>query len=161
MINTREEIERRLSAIEGLSVSAVHHAAGTLTMQFGTLKPVANFKGAIRYVGEWSLHVQCVWKIEQAGSAVATQDDLFGPDETAHREAQRIDDLLVKQGRAVVKSVSGSEEGGAEILLSGGLRLVITPNSAPDEEDWRFFDPTSNAKHFVIEGGKVDPWSLS
>ncbi|MGF6916243.1 hypothetical protein [Paraburkholderia sp. 40] len=161
MINTRDEIERRLSAVEGLPISAVHHAAGTLTMQFGSLRPVANFKGAIRHVGEWSLHVQCNWKIEQAGSAIATQDDLFGPDEKAHRSAQRIDDLLVKQGPAIVTAVSGSEEGGADILLSGGLRLVISPNSAPDEEDWRFFDPTSDAKHFIIEGGKVDPWSLS
>lgn len=161
LINTREEIERRLSAIERLPVGAVHHAAGTLTMQFGSLRPVSGFKGAIRYVGQWSLHVQCDWILDRAGNAIATQADLFGPDENAHRSAQRIDDLLVAHGPAIVESVSGSNEGGAIILLSGGLRLVITPNSVPNEEDWRFFDPTSDAKHFVIEGGKIDPWSLS
>lgn len=53
-------------------------------MQFGSIRPVTGFKGAIRCVGQRSLHVQCDWILEQAGSAVATQADLFEPDEKAH-----------------------------------------------------------------------------
>ncbi|NIF55515.1 hypothetical protein F3J19_26060 [Burkholderia sp. Ax-1724] len=42
-----------------------------------------------------------------------------------------------------------------------GYRLVVIRDGVEDEEDWRFFDPASDAKHLVIEDGKVDPWSLS
>lgn len=157
MIDTREEIERHLSVLDGLKVSAVHHAADMLTVQFGTLQAVTNLRGAVKYVGEWALHVQCSWRIERAGSIVATQDDLVGPDEKAHRTAERLDELLAGQGPIAVTGVSGSETGGVCILLSKNLRLVIEPDGTAGDEDWRFFGPTSDAKHFVIEGGKVAP----
>lgn len=157
MLNTREEIERHLSVLDGLDVSAVHHAANMLTVQFGPLKVVTNLRGAAKYVGEWALHVQCNWRIERAGVIVATQDDLSGADEKAHRAAERLDELLAKQGPTAVTGLSASELGGVCISLPRNLRLVIQPDGAVGEEDWRFFEPDSDAKHFVIEGGKVAP----
>jgi len=98
MIDTRKEIERHLSALRGLNVSGISHAANMLTMQFGSLRQVTNFKGAVKQVGEWALHIQCNWQIERTGEIIATQNALSGTDEEAHRAAEQLDELLVKHG---------------------------------------------------------------
>ncbi|WP_413187456.1 hypothetical protein [Paraburkholderia sacchari] len=79
MIDTRKEIERRLSVLDGLELSRVHHAADMLTLSFGPLRQVKNFKGMVKAVGQWALHVQCSWELEQEGSPVAAREDLCGP----------------------------------------------------------------------------------
>jgi hypothetical protein len=53
------------------------------------------------------------------------------------------------------------DSGDACISLARGIRLVICADAIPGEEDWRLFPSNSDAKHFVIEGGEVDPSSLS
>jgi hypothetical protein len=158
VIDTKTEIERHLSALVNLHVSAVSHAADMLTLHFGPQKQYTTRRGTVLGGGAWALHVQCDWQIVRLGDIVATQNDLS---EAAHRAVQKIHDLLVASGPARVESVVVSELGGATISMSNDLRLVITPTSVPGDEDWRLFKPDSDAKHFVIEGGKVDPWSLS
>ena len=157
MADIKELIARHLAVLVGLDVSGVNHAADMLTMQFGPLQQVTTLRGTLKQVGAWALHVQCNWQIEQAGAIVATQDDLSGSDDKAQGAAQCLDELLVKHGPTTVESVLGSDSGGVSIGMSTGLRIVITPNGAADEEDWRFFAPGVDAVHFVIEGGRIDP----
>ena len=95
------------------------------------------------------------------GAIVATQDDLCGRDEKARRATQRLEESLVRSSVTSVESVEGSESGTLCIAMSAGLRIVITPDGVPDNEDWRFFAPGVDANHFVIEGGVVDPCSLT
>jgi hypothetical protein len=156
MADIKELIARRLAVLVGLDVSGVNHAANMLTLQFGPLQQVTTLKGALKKVGAWALHVQCSWQIQRAGSIVATQDDLSGPDDEAHRAAERLDELLVNHGSKTVESVLGSDSGGVSIALSKRLLIIITPNGVEDEEDWRFFAPGVDAEHFVIEGGRID-----
>lgn len=161
MIDTRNEIERRLSVLRGVDLSGVNHAADMLTVGFGPLRQVKNFKGVVKYVGEWALHVQCVWRLERAGDIVATRDDLCGPDEKAHATASRLREMLIEHGPVVVEHLAANEAGGVVLTLSGDLYLVIVPDGIEGDEDWRFFANSSEARHFVIEGGKVHPWSQS
>jgi hypothetical protein len=161
VIDTKGEISGRLSELVGLDVSAVSHAADMLTLHFGPQRQYTTRRGTVLEGGAWALHIQCMWRIERGGDLVATQDDLCGPDEKAHLLAQRLDELFVKHGPTVVESASGDDEGGAVISLCRELRIFIIPDGGADDEDWRFFEPGSDAKHFVIEGGKVDPYSLS
>jgi hypothetical protein len=161
MTDTKELIDTRLSVLVGLDVSGVHHAADMLTLQFGPLRETVNRKGTLKRVGEWALHVQCHWKVERLGAIVATQDDLCGRDEKARRATQRLEESLVRSSVTSVESVEGSESGTLCIAMSAGLRIVITPDGVPDNEDWRFFAPGVDANHFVIEGGVVDPCSLT
>jgi hypothetical protein len=72
-----------------------------------------------------------------------------------------ISTLLVASVPATVEDVQASASGGVSLVMSKGLHIVITPDGIADEEDWRFFSPGSDGKHFVIEGGAVDPYSLS
>ncbi|REG59105.1 hypothetical protein B0G80_1831 [Paraburkholderia sp. BL6669N2] len=161
MLDTRKEIERRLLVLRGLDLSDVNRAANMLTLGFGPLREAKNFKGVLKHVGQWALHVQCAWRLERAGNTVATQQDLCGSDKEACATADRLRELLVQNGPTVVEAVSASEAGGLELALSGGLCLVIVPDRIEGSEDWRFFARGVDAAHFVIEGGKVDPASLA
>lgn len=161
MTDTRELINTRLSVLVGLDVSGINHAADMLTLQFGPLRETTTRRGTIKRVGTWALHVQCTWQIEQTGTVVARHDDLYGPDEKAQLATERFEELLVRSRATTVEHIAGSEAGAVCISMSRGLHLVITPDGAPEDEDWRFFAPGVDANHFVIEGGKVDPHSLS
>ncbi|SMG45138.1 hypothetical protein [Paraburkholderia susongensis] len=155
MIDTQREIERRLSVLRGLKLSGVNHAADMLTMGFGLLRQVTNFKGKVKYVGEWALHVQCTWQLERAGVVVATRDDLCGPDEKAHATANRLQEMLIERGTFIVESLTADETDGVVLTLSGDLRFIVIPDGIEEDEDWRFFAPGVDAAHLVIEGGTV------
>lgn len=161
MVDTRKEIELHLSVLGGLELSGVHHAADMLTLGFGPLREVRNFKGVMKHVGQWAFHVQCAWQLEREGDTVASREDLRGPDEKAHDAAKRLHETLVKQGPITVESISADDTGGVVISFSQRYRLVVVPDGIENDEDWRFFAPSVDAAHFVIEGGKVVPKSLT
>jgi hypothetical protein len=160
MIDIRKEVEKRLSVLCGLELSGVNHATDMLTLSFGPLRQVTNFKGVAKSVGAWALHVQCAWRLEEAGHAVATEADLRGPDEKAHASARCLQGILLARGFSAVEAVTAHEAGGLDLLLSHGFLLTVVPDGVAGEEDWRFFVPGSNAEHFVISGGKVDPGGI-
>ena len=155
MVATRKEIERRLLVLNGLDLSGVNHAADMLTLGFGPLKEVKNFKGTVKHVGKWAFHVQCNWRIERAGAPIAAREDFCGSDEKAHDAANRLREILIGQGLTRVESVTASDVAGVVILLSREFSLIVIPDGVEDEEDWRFFAPGVDAAHLVIKGGKV------
>ncbi|CAD6562095.1 hypothetical protein ACFQ3P_37010 [Paraburkholderia sabiae] len=160
MTDTREEISCRLSSIVGLEVSVVSHATDMLTLHFGPIRHYVTRRGTPLDGGAWALHIQCDWQLENAGVVFASRAD-FSSDDAIRRTTNRMRQLLIESGRVIVNGISAGTSGGATIFLSTGARIVLTSDGVADEEDWRFFAPESEAKHFVIEGGKVDPWSLS
>lgn len=161
MTDTKSEITRRLSVLIGLDVSAVSHAADMLTMHFGPQRQYVTPRGTVLEGGTWALHVQCSWRLTRAGVVVATQAVLAGSDDAAHFGSSWLDTLLVKEGAVIVKGISATKSGGLQLAMSNGFCLEVVSDTVPDEEDWRLFELRSDAKHFVIEGGKIDPWSLS
>jgi hypothetical protein len=54
--------------------------------------------------------------------------------------------------RITVEAVDADRFGGASIVLSDGLRLVIFPDASMGEA-WRFFSLADAGEHFVIEDG--------
>jgi hypothetical protein len=160
MIDTKAEITRCLAVLIGLEVSGVNHAANMLTLGFGPLRTVTTPRGTVKQVGAWALHIQCGWRIEHGDDVFATQAHFIGSDDEINHATEEISALLVASVRATVEDVQASASGGVSLVLSKGLHIVITPDGIADEEDWRFFSPGSDGKHFVIEGGAVDP-SLS
>jgi hypothetical protein len=159
--DTKREITRRLSVLVGLDVSAVSHAAEMLTMHFGPQNQYTTRRGTVLEGGAWALHIQCNWRIERAGIVVATQALLAGATDTVNRGAHWLNKLLVTDGPMIVKSVAATDSGELQLSMSNNFCMIVIPQNLPDNEDWRFFDPRANSKHFVIEGGKIDPWCLS
>jgi hypothetical protein len=160
MTDTKAEIVRRTSALVGLDVSWVSHAADMLTIQFGRQRQYTTRRGIVLEGGAWALHVQCNWRIDRTSDVVATQEDLSGSDEQAHDSTNRLHALLVDHGPTVVEGVSANEHGGLVVSFSRGLSLSVIPDGAECDEDWRFFAPGVDAAHLVIEGGKIAPESF-
>ncbi len=161
MVDTREQIEQRLSVLIGLDLSGAGRAADMLTLQFGPLREMATKRGTVKHVGAWALHIQCAWKIEYANEVFAGAPDFAVSDEATRAKLERIRGLIVDNGPFMVERVAVGDNGNVSISMSRQLHLYITTDAEPDEEDWRFFEPGSAGKHFVVQGGKVDPWSLS
>ncbi|ADG17371.1 hypothetical protein [Paraburkholderia atlantica] len=160
MIDTKEQVARHLSTLIGLDVSGVAHATDMLTLQFGPLREVRTSRGTIKHLGDWALHIQCDWRIEQGNAIVTSHSDFAASEESTRTTTHRIRDLLVNQGPTAVLDIEAGENGNAVISLARGMRLVILADAIADDEDWRLFPSNPDAKHFVIEGGKVDPSSL-
>jgi hypothetical protein len=160
MVETRKKIEQRLSVLHGADLSGVHHAAAMLTLGCGPLAEVRNFRGRVKRVGKWALHVQCDWRIERAGAAIATRADLCGSDEDAQGTADRLYDALVRPAPVSVEHLSADEAGGLVLALSREYRLIVMPDDAGDSEDWRFFATGVDAAHLVMAGGAIAPESF-
>ncbi|NML31149.1 hypothetical protein [Paraburkholderia antibiotica] len=161
MTNTKEEIQRRLSALVGLDISSVSYAADMLTLHFGPQKQYTTRRGTLLEGGAWALHIQCGWRLEQNGQLLASYADFSVSEDSIRFTAHRIHDWLMPSHTTTVQGIDVGDMATVTLILSRGLRLTVTPHGVENEEDWRVFEPDSDAKHFVIEGGKVDPWSLS
>jgi hypothetical protein len=161
MDNMKEQIAHRLSALVGFNLSGAGRAADMLTLQFGPLRDVTTRRGTIKRVGVWSLHIQCGWKIERSGANFASSPDFAVSEDNTRATLERIRELVANGGPFTVNRISVGDNANVTVFMSENLRLVISTDAAPDEEDWRFFESSSSGKHFVIQGGKIDPWSLS
>ncbi|VXB34082.1 conserved hypothetical protein [Burkholderia sp. 8Y] len=139
MTDSKKEIERRLSVLQGLQLSGVNRAADMLTLAFGAQRPVTNFRGVVKHVGEWALHIQSAWRLEQMGRVAATEVDLRRGDDEARATVHRLQRLLLEPDFPIVESVTANEAGGVSLSLSGDLNLTVVPDAVEEDEDWRFF----------------------
>jgi hypothetical protein len=160
MVDTREQIKQHLATLIGLDLSGAGRAADMLTLQFGPVREMTTKRGSIKHVGAWALHIQCDWKIERASEVFASAPDFVVSDENTHATLERIRRLIADDGPFTVEGIAVGEDGNVSISMSRQLQFSIVTDGAPDEEDWRFFEPGAN-QHFVIEGGKVAPESFS
>jgi hypothetical protein len=153
-----------LSQIVGLPLTAARRAADMRTFQFGTLRPVD--RGS---VGDFVLHVQCPWRIEGPEGIVTGRLDLWEPrddsapfDEHWHYDkSPNLQDAHLEHWLArnpvplIVREVDADDFGGAVITLDQGFVLRLFP-AGTRGEDWRLFQPRTDAPHVVISGGAVE-----
>ena len=188
MIPIEVENKQHLNLLIGLPLCIARRAGDMLVLHFGTIRDVITIRkrdGKERKgtVGDFALHVQCAWRIEDANRIVTAISDLYYSAETGEHfnylpngeienenkenlRDKKIGDLL--QGYdpetrsytnatklLVVEAVDADKFGGAAISLSGGYRFVIFPASS-NGEYWRLFQPATNEKHFVVKGSKSE-----
>lgn len=159
MVSNQRKIEHRLSVLHGLEWSGISRAADMLTLGFGPKHEARNFYGEPKQVSAWALHIQCAWTLSEAGKIAATEESLGGADEEVNAFVLRLQQLLTRH--VIVEGVSANSDCGLVVSLSQAFRLVVAPDVTSDDEDWRFFETKRDAKHFVIEGGKIAPESFS
>jgi hypothetical protein len=181
MIHTENEISTRLSVLVGLNVSGVSRAVDMLVFQFGPLTKRLSSKGTQTFTGDWSLHIQCPWRIEYGQSIYTGRSDMFEPaqaldgavyrDEPSTLLDSKLRDLFIETIRKasespspaapmLVTAVHSDTWGGVSIGFSTGHSLAIFPDGSASE-DWRFFSFSGAHPHLVIEGGALDPDSLA
>ncbi len=165
--------QQALQPLVGLKLSIARSAADMRVFHFGPIRP-HHRKGT---VGAYALHVQCPWRLAgQDGLITGTSDRDVPPAEGAAIDRSdpkagtlqnvRLAELLggydpdtrshTNAGEGLlVTAVSADQYGGVEISFTGNVRLQLFPDGSVDE-DWRFFDTSGNAKHFVVEGGRFE-----
>src|SRR5947209_17009605 len=162
---TRQRVIAALSQVVGLPLTAVWRAADMRAFQFGTLRPVD--RGS---VGDFALHVRCPWRIEGPDGIVTGRLDLWEPvDDNApfdenwdYEKSPNLQDARLErwlernESSVVVKSVDADDFGGAAISFGQGFVLRLFP-AGTRGEDWRLFQPKTDAPHLVISGGAVEP----
>lgn len=162
----REQVTVALCQIVGLPLTASRRAADMRTFQFGKLRSVE--RGSI---GDLALHVRCPWRIEGPEGILTGRLDLWEPidvDSKLNDEAWdyekspnlqdfRLDQWLSRNGSLlVVENVDADNLGGGAIFFALGFVLRLFP-AGTRGEDWRLFRPKTDAAHFVISGGAVEP----
>jgi hypothetical protein len=174
MLSLADEVRLKLQPLIGLKLSRMALAADMRTLQFGNTE--ARIGGGV--VGEYALHVQCPWRLEDDARMITGSDDLYEPAEQSEQLTESFDwekgdslqertlrDLLkgydtnTKQivnstSLLTVDAVQADSAGGFCLGLSGGYRFLVFPNGTR-REAWRLFKPSkdgieSNERHFVI-----------
>ncbi len=169
-----DEIVVHLKPLIGLKLSIARRAADLRSFHFGQIRSI---EGGT--VGEFALHIQCPWRLQDPHGIVTGRSDLWEPSEDNkevdldswdYDRDENLQDKLIgallgsydpqtrsfvnDTERLVVQEVYADSYGGVEIVLSGGYRLVLFP-AGTRGEDWRIFRPEADEPHFVIAGGKI------
>jgi hypothetical protein len=190
MLSTKTEVKKYLDKLVGLPLSIARRAADLLVLHFGTIQEVENrsLSGELRKnpkgtVGDFALHIQCPWRLENSEGIITGRGDLYVSAETGEYFDKEVDDdSFYKHGTnlqdkrigellqgvepitnsymnvtnfLIVESIEAGEFGEATIYLSGGYRLRMFPSNSIGEH-WRLFIPSTEEKHFVVEGSGVE-----
>ncbi|MBN3802114.1 hypothetical protein GXB81_03440 [Paraburkholderia sp. Ac-20336] len=131
-----------------------------LILGFGPKHEERNFYGVPRQVSAWALHIQCAWTLSKAGKSIPTEKSLVGFDEEVNAFVISLREALARLAPVIVEGISANSECGLVISLSQSFRLIVATNGAGDDEDWRFFEKKRDARHLVIEGGRIVPQSF-
>ncbi len=167
-----EVIKSALAPLVGLPLWSAGRAADLQWFQFGeqhvVVAQLGKAKGSERTVGDYSLHVQCAWRIAgPAGVVVASRDryvpagdpETDSPDWTWDQPgANRCDERIAAWCHSkayTVRSVAADILGGLSLVLSGDFALDVFPDDSLDGEYWRLLRPAREGRHFVVSGGGI------
>ena len=169
----KAEIEKAVAALVGLPLWSSGRAADMQWFAIGECRTVITSRGPLterfgrtKVVGEFSLHVQCPWRIVRDDTVVVGMRDLYFPaDETAEapddfdwdgvitRRDRRIAALFENETRSfAVQRVDVGDAGALRIILERGHALEVFPHDSLNEENWRLFRPYLDEPHLVVTG---------
>jgi hypothetical protein len=167
----KNQIEQALSVLIGLPLQHAGRAADMEMFHFGDLQSVAGRHGTVM-VGEYRLHVQCVWRIVgdtgiivaskdryyPAGDPYADEDDFDWSAQRVNRCDERITAFFKEQDGThfLVEAVAADNVGGVRLQLSGGFLLDIFPDDSLEGEYWRLVPRAPAITHFVVTGQGIE-----
>jgi hypothetical protein len=172
-VNTvADRITAELGALVGQLLGDCWRAADMQVFGFGPRHRIFNRMGEIEVCG-LRLHVQCRWRLVDAGKIAFGRDDLNYPaDESVSAEdfdwdkqdsaldvAQRQWFAWHRAAPPRVEAVHGDAYGGFRVCLEGGAALEAFPcDSRRGEysEHWRLIGHRADGSHFVVTGDGVE-----
>lgn len=138
------------SRVRGLEM---HHGGRSVDVQkflFGSLRTLNIYRRPSR-VGDYSLHIQCLWRLVSRGEVIASRDRLSGdatvPDETDLALEEFFDNV---PNPVVVQRIQLDSLKMITLEFSDEVQLEIVADSS-DDEQWRMFEPASRRPHVVVE----------
>lgn len=167
----KRQLEKVLRQVIGFSITRTTRASAMECLKFGQ-QIVVDRQGAIYNIGEFTLHLQCPWRITNGSAILLGSSDVYEPaDKTvdfnedfnwekagANMRDAKLQILLSKP--LVVEAVEVDTFGGFSLLFKNGMMLSAFPaSSSKDEynEHWRLLDNRPETKqHFVVSNQGLD-----
>ncbi len=132
-----------------------------LMLQFGDLHEVSTRDGGTQSVYDWTMQIQCPWRISQGTRIVIAYRDFYYSDVPLSNVAvvskSKFNSVLetlntefeTNPPRTV--SVESDDTGGFSIRFSSDYRLEVFPaESTESGKHWRIFEPGIMGKSFVF-----------
>ena len=168
------KIQHAASALIGLPLWDAGRAADLAWFIFGERRMVRDRNGEEREMGEFSLHVQCAWRIVEGEKTIVGNRDLYYPagwDDAQEfptnfkwdvQGANCLDERFKRlfhngTNSFTVQSVQAGLAGALQIFFEKEMVLEVFPNDSFEGEHWRLFRPYRGEPHFVVNGKGIDP----
>ncbi len=171
----KRQVEKIIQQLIGLPLWSIGRAGGLIWFAFGVERREVLRKGRKKIVSEYSLHVQCPWRIRKRNKIIVGYGDRSYPSgddpyrEYSEIEPDKIGDNQLdqrtlkflgdhEQSPLIVRSVKADAGGSIYITFNQGYTLEVFPSSSLSTEYWRFFRPASEEDHFVVtcEGIEIE-----
>lgn len=139
----------------------VGRSGNMMTAHFGTPHEISTRDGAVRTVHDWTIQIQCPWRITQGTRIViAFRDFYFGDaplknvDVMSKSKSNSLLDIISKEfemNPPFVKAVDVEDTGDFNVKMSSDYQLEVFPteNLEPGKH-WRIYEPGSQGRSFVF-----------
>ncbi|GGB43024.1 hypothetical protein [Fictibacillus barbaricus] len=168
----RAAIKAELNKINGLKLQYTGRSSDLFWLGFGEIFQIIR-RGRTEETAEYTLHIQCSWRITLCNKIVVASRDIYAPNsewddlkndfdwdiQGNNKFDERIKSFLKDTGRLMVERIEADDVGGIEVFLSNGYKLETFPDSSGDDDDsehWRFFNRKENSPHFVVSGEGIE-----
>lgn len=162
----------KFQGIVGLRLSITQTAADMRIFQFGSVKSVTTRHGKQGYVAQYSLHIQCPWRLEKDDKIITSSADYWRyagagepPSAWTPEDGNRADDAALSKiftdvrqesrqlfndsDKLIVRSVNLTKIGDITFLFADGHMLRVYSNTH-DSEQWRLLTPSLEEPHLVF-----------
>jgi len=150
-----------LEPLLGLPLRSLGRSANMLSAHFGNLRDMPVREGSLRAVPEWTMQIQCPWRISQGGRIVVAYRDFYFSDvplkNVAVMTKSRLDSVIAglctefEVTPPLVGRVETDDTGGFCVHLSDNYCLEAFPAENADAgKCWRIFEPAARGRSFVF-----------
>ncbi|MRX56157.1 hypothetical protein GJU41_19550 [Bacillus idriensis] len=161
------EIENTFQNIIGFPLNGSSRSLDMAKFNFGKLIQGFDKWGNVTIEAEYSLHVQCSWRLSNQNKIITASKDIYIPrsdidfedddfeweEEGMNRFDELIESFLAeKKSKIYVSDTTADNLGGIKVFFSDGTVLEIFPDESTEDEFWRLFKPGKLDSHFVVTG---------
>jgi hypothetical protein len=154
-------IYHALKPLIGLRLRHMSRSSNMLFLQFGEPHEISSRDGGFKAVYEWTIQIQCPWRISQHSRIVIAYRDFYYSDVAQNTQAvmnkSRYDSVLgslCAEFNATpprVISVETDDTGAFSVHLSEDYRLDAIPaENTASGKHWRVFEPGIEGRSFVF-----------
>jgi len=169
----RDKINSQLGGLVGKKLRCSGRASNLFWLEFGEMITITR-RDKTEQTAEYSLHIQCSWRITQQNTILTASRDFYSPNSECfevdenfdwdivgnNRFDERIKSFLhAVQNRLIVEKIDSDEIGGLKVFLSDNYVLEVFPDSSQDDEYsefWRFFTRKDDIPHFVVTANGIE-----
>src|ERR1700722_6667713 len=159
--NVKKIIYQALKPLVGLPLRHIGRSSNMLWLQFGDLHEVSNTDGSTKVVHDWTVQIQCAWRISQAGRIVLAFRDFFYSDVplsnvaviNKNRSGSVLESLCAEfeTPPPQVSSVEAEDTGNFSLHLSQNYHLeAFAEENTESGKYWRIFQSGVLGKSFVF-----------